>query len=84
MTPRAADYVRDRLALSADKFKAGPCGTVAEMGAMATITLPAAPDAHSPTGGNTVLRLTDVNSRSFSLKLGDAVQSSWVPHRQRL
>lgn len=52
-----------------NKFKAGPYGIVAEMGAMATITLPPEPNVHSPTGGNTTLRLTDVTGRSFSLKL---------------
>jgi len=57
-----------------NKFKTGPYGIVAEMGAMATITLPPEPNVHPPAGGNTILRLTDVNGRSFSLKdrmLGD-------------
>jgi thiosulfate dehydrogenase (quinone) len=59
-----------------NKFKAGPYGIVAEMGAMATITLPPEPNVHPPSGANTVLRLTDVNGRSFSLKLGGPDQSS--------
>jgi hypothetical protein len=47
---------------------AGAAG-IAEMGAMATITLPPEPDVHPPAGGDKTLRLTDVNGRSFSLKL---------------
>src|ERR1700730_7536074 len=59
-----------------NKFKAGPYGIVAEMGAMATITLPPEPNVHPPAGGNTTLLLTDVNGRSFSLKLAGRVESS--------
>ena len=55
-----------------NKFKAGPYGIVAEMGAMATITLPPEPNVHPPAGGNTTLRLTDVNGRNFSLRLASA------------
>jgi uncharacterized membrane protein YphA (DoxX/SURF4 family) len=59
-----------------NKFKAGPYGIVGEMGAMATITLPPEPNVHPPVGGNTTLRLTDVNGRSFSLKLAGAGENS--------
>jgi len=59
-----------------NKFKAGPYGIVAEMGAMATITLPPEPNIHRGTGGNTILRLIDVNGRSFSLKLAGADENS--------
>ena len=52
-----------------NKFTDGPCGIVAEMGAMATITLPPQPKVNPRAGGNSILRLTDVNGRSFSLKL---------------
>jgi thiosulfate dehydrogenase (quinone) len=48
-----------------NKFKAGPYGLVAGMGAMATITLPAAADA-KPAPGHATLKLTDVNGRTFS------------------
>jgi thiosulfate dehydrogenase (quinone) len=48
-----------------NKFKAGPYGLVAAMGAMATITLPPAADA-KPVPGIAALKLTDVNGRSFS------------------
>ena len=50
----------------------GPYGIVAEMGAMATITLPPQPNVRPPAGGNTIMRLTDVNGRTFSLKLAEA------------
>jgi uncharacterized membrane protein YphA (DoxX/SURF4 family) len=53
-----------------NKFKAGPYGLVAEVGAMATITLPPEADAHPPATGNATLRLTDVDGRRFSLKMG--------------
>ena len=43
---------------------------------MATITLPPEPNIHPPAGGNTILRLTDVNGRSFSLKLAGADENS--------
>jgi thiosulfate dehydrogenase (quinone) len=55
-----------------NKFTAGPYGIAAEMGAMATITLPPKPNVHPPAGGNTTLSLIDVNGRSFSLKLAGA------------
>jgi thiosulfate dehydrogenase (quinone) len=43
-----------------NKFKSGPYGIVAEMGAMATITLPPEPNVHPPVNGkNIILRLTD-------------------------
>ena len=67
LTRLPADSIHNDFAYN--KFKAGPYGIVAEMGAMATITLPPAPNVHPPAGGNTILRLTDVNGRSFSLKL---------------
>jgi len=46
------------------------------MGAMATITLPPEPNVHPPAGGNATLRLTDVNGRSFSLKLAGVGENS--------
>ncbi len=52
-----------------NKFKAGPYGLVAEMGAAATVTLPPPPDGH-PTAAAATLRLTDVNGHSFTAKLG--------------
>ena len=55
-----------------NKFEVGPYGIVAEMGAMATITLPPQPNVRPPAGGNTIMRLTDVNGRTFSLKLAEA------------
>jgi thiosulfate dehydrogenase [quinone] large subunit len=57
-----------------NRFKAGPYGIVAEMGAMATIRLPPQPNLHPPR--NTTLRLTDVNGRSFGLKLAGAGENS--------
>src|SRR6266404_9799957 len=65
-----------------NKFEVGPYGIVAEMGAMATITLPPEPNVHLPTGGNIILRLVDVNGRSFSLKLAGADENSSVQGRQ--
>jgi uncharacterized membrane protein YphA (DoxX/SURF4 family) len=59
-----------------NKFEAGPYGIVAEVGAAATITLPPKPKVHPPADGSTILRLTDVNGRSFSLKLADADENS--------
>jgi hypothetical protein len=59
-----------------------PYGIVAEMGAMATVTLPPQPNRHSPAAGNTIRKLTDVNGRSFSLKLAGTSENSWVPGRQ--
>ncbi len=46
-----------------NKFKAGPYGLVAPMGAMATITLP--PPEAKPPATAAALRLTDVNGHSF-------------------
>jgi hypothetical protein len=43
---------------------------------MATITLPPEPNVHPPAGGSTILRLTDVDGRSFSLKLAGAAENS--------
>jgi hypothetical protein len=54
----------------------GAYGILAEMGAMATITLPPEANVRPPAGGNTTLRLTDVNGRSFSLKLAGADENS--------
>jgi thiosulfate dehydrogenase [quinone] large subunit len=48
-----------------NKFKAGPYGLVAGMGAMATITLPPAAD-DKPVRGKAMLKLTDVNGGTFS------------------
>lgn len=59
-----------------NKFKADPYGIVAEKGAMATITLPPEPNFHPPASANTVLRLIDMNGRSFSLKLTGADEGS--------
>jgi thiosulfate dehydrogenase (quinone) len=59
-----------------NKFKAGPYGIIAEMGAMATITLPPEPNVNLPVGGNAILRLIDVNGRGFSLKLAGADENS--------
>jgi uncharacterized membrane protein YphA (DoxX/SURF4 family) len=70
LTRLPADSIDNDFAYN--KFKAGPYGIVAEMGAMATITLPAEAKVHPPAGGNTILRLTDVNGRSFNLKLAGA------------
>src|ERR1700692_5145786 len=50
---------------SYNKFKAGPYGLGAEMGAMATISLP--PAAHAKPGAEpATLKLTDVNGRTFA------------------
>ena len=51
-----------------NKFKAGPYGLVAAMGAAATVTLPPAADA-KPVPGRATLMLTDVNGRSFTMAL---------------
>ena len=59
-----------------NKFKVGPYGIVAEMGAMATITLPPEPNVHPPAAGNTTLTLTDVNGGTFSLKLAGVGENS--------
>ena len=59
-----------------NQFRAGTYGIVAEMGARATITLPPEPNVYLPAAGNTILRLTDVNGRSFSLKLAGAAENS--------
>jgi thiosulfate dehydrogenase (quinone) len=70
LTQLPADSIHNDFAYN--KFKAGPYGIVAEMGAMATITLPPQPNTRRPAGGNTTLRFTDVNDRGFSLKLAGA------------
>jgi uncharacterized membrane protein YphA (DoxX/SURF4 family) len=57
-------------------FKTGPYGIVAEVGAMATITLPPQASVRPPPAGNETLTLTDVNGRRFSLKLGGADDNS--------
>jgi thiosulfate dehydrogenase [quinone] large subunit len=67
LTRLPPDSIRNEFAYN--KFEAGPYGIVAEMGAVATITLPPQPNFHPPARENTTLRLTDVNGRSFSLKL---------------
>lgn len=75
-----ADAIRNDFAYNT--FKAGPYGIVAEVGAMATITLPPQPNVHRRLGGNSLLTLTDVNGRSFSLKLVSArevPESRWPP-----
>jgi uncharacterized membrane protein YphA (DoxX/SURF4 family) len=69
-----ADSIHNDFAYN--QFKAGPYGLVAEMGAMATVTLPPEPNVHPPAGGSTILRLTDVNGSSFSLKLAGAAENS--------
>jgi thiosulfate dehydrogenase (quinone) len=67
LTRLPADSIHNDFAYN--KFKAGPYGIVAELGAMATIALPPEPNVHLPVRGNTFLRLIDVNGRSFSLTL---------------
>ncbi len=57
-----------------NKFKAGPYGLAAGMGAMATVTLP--PVAGAQLAAATALRLTDVDGRSFTGKLRAAAGSS--------
>jgi thiosulfate dehydrogenase [quinone] large subunit len=74
LTRLPADSIHNDFAYN--KFKAGPYGIVAELGAMATITLPPQPNVHPPAGENTILKLTDVNGRSFSLKLAGADKNS--------
>jgi thiosulfate dehydrogenase (quinone) len=74
LTRLPAGSIRNDFAYN--KFKAGPYGIVAEMGAMATITLPPQPNGHPLAGGNTTLRMTDVDGRSFSLKLAGADENS--------
>jgi thiosulfate dehydrogenase [quinone] large subunit len=74
LTRLPADSIHNDFAYN--KFKAGPYGIVAEMGAMATVTLPPAANVHLPAGGNATLRLTDVSGRSFSLKLAGADENS--------
>ena len=70
LTQLPADFIHNDFAYN--QFRTGPYGIVAEMGAMATITLPPQLNVHPPAGGNTTLKLTDVNGRSFSLKLAGA------------
>ena len=74
LTRLPADSIHNDFAYN--KFEAGPYGIAAEMGAMATITLPPEPNVHPPAAGNTILRLTDVNGRSFSLKLAGGGENS--------
>jgi thiosulfate dehydrogenase [quinone] large subunit len=74
LTRLPADSIHNDFAYN--KFEAGPYGIVAAMGAMATITLPPEPNARPPAGGNATLRLTDVNGRSFSLKLAGVGENS--------
>lgn len=74
LTQLPADSIHNEFAYN--KFKAGPYGIVAEMGAMATITLPPEPNARPPAGGSTILRLTDVNGRTFSLRLAGTGEKS--------
>jgi thiosulfate dehydrogenase (quinone) len=74
LTRLPADAVHNDFAYN--QFKTGPYGIVAEMGAKAIITLPPQPNVRRPAGGNTILRLTDVNGRSFSLKLAGADENS--------
>jgi uncharacterized membrane protein YphA (DoxX/SURF4 family) len=59
-----------------NKFKAGPYGLVAKMGAMAMITLPSEANAHRSPAGSATLILTDVDGRCFSLKMLDARSNS--------
>jgi hypothetical protein len=59
-----------------DEFKAGSYGIVAKMGAMMTISLPPEPNVHPPAGGTATLTVTEVNGRSFSLKLAGADKNS--------
>lgn len=75
LTSLPASAIRNDFAYN--KFKAGPYGLVATMGAMATITLP--PPAAAPAAGAgtaPTLRLTDVNGRSFTAKLVPVANSS--------
>jgi hypothetical protein len=51
-----------------NKFKAGPYGLVASMGASATVSLPAIAGAKLPTDA-TVLKVTDVNGSIFTARL---------------
>ena len=53
-----------------NRFKSGPYGLVAGMGAMATVTLP--PVAGTSPSGATILKVTDVNAHSFTAKIGPA------------
>jgi hypothetical protein len=80
LTRLPADPIRNDFAYN--KFKAGPYDIIAEMGAMATITLPPPePNVHPPSDSNIILRLTDVNGRSFSLKLaGERRRDAALPH----
>ena len=55
-----------------NKFKTGPFGLLAGMGAMATITLPAPPGTPAAPTGAVTLKLTDVNGRSFVEKIAPA------------
>src|SRR3984893_9497473 len=61
LTRLPADSIHNDFAYNT--FNPGPYGIVAEMGAMATITLPPQPNVHPPGSGNITLTLTDVNGR---------------------
>ena len=74
LTKLPADAIHNDFAYNI--FRAGPYGIVASMGAVATITLPPESNAHPPSGGNFILTVTDVNGRSFSLKLDSIGKSS--------
>jgi thiosulfate dehydrogenase (quinone) len=74
LTRLPADSIHNDFAYN--KFKAGPYGIVSEMGAKATITLPPEPNVRPPAGGSAILRLIDVDGRSFSLKLAGADENS--------
>lgn len=66
-----ADAIRNDFAYN--KFKSGPYGLVAGMGAMATVTLP--PPSPAPQAGTaTLLKVTDVNARSFTAKIEPAAK----------
>jgi uncharacterized membrane protein YphA (DoxX/SURF4 family) len=69
-----ADSIHNEFAYN--KFETGPYGIAAEMGATATITLPPEPNVHLPADRSTILTLTTVNGRRFSLKLAGADENS--------
>ena len=69
LTRLPADSIRNDFAYN--KFKAGPYGLVATMGAAATVTLPPVAEARPP-AGDAMLNLIDVNGRSFTTALATA------------
>ncbi len=73
LTKLSASAIRNEFAYN--KFKAGPYGLVAGMGARAVVTLPPAPNAPQPEGA-AALRLTDVNGSHFMGKLAATAGSS--------